>query len=371
MLRPTLLLLLTLCLLAPMGGASYLQQDFERTAPDRPPPERPRTDPIRRVIQSLRVREGCTYRRLTIFLLELDEPEDPTPYTSVQQALAAGVLDVRESQQDNISALRVRNRGTDAVLMLAGEVLLGGKQNRILRDDVLLSPRSDWVRVPVACVEERRWSRQSRPFQRRIHMAPLQLRAASQSGRSQDGIWHDIRGYHERFGVESKSRDLAAIRDTERVRQALRDYRRHFGRHCWRPETVGMVVARRGRIVGADIFCNARVFRQHRDRLLDSYAIDCIAPQPRQKEADRDRHPIGGEDARHFLRRTLRAAITHKPGHGSGFNLTVSGEDIRGAGIIRRRRLLHAALYPRIITIPPSPPRPHPSSGRGRGTPHE
>lgn len=371
-----LILLVVLSTLILPAGASYLEDNYERTPSGEttPPPERHSENPLRRVVRRLKVRDGCYYRGLTVFLLELEEPEDQTVYVSAEEALGDGTLHVRETGEEVISALRVRNRGKRAVLLLAGEVLLGGKQNRILRDDVLLSPGSGWVRVPVACVEERRWSEKSEKFRRRVRMAPQQLRAASQAGRSQKELWQGVRGYHERFGVESKSRDLAAIRDSEGVQEALRNYRRHFSRHCWRPEVVGMVVARRGRIVGTDVFCNAPVFRKHRDRLLDSYAIDCIAHHHDSIERVPERRRIGREDARRFLRRTLHAQITSKPGHGSGRRLGVEGDAIHGAGLDYRSSLLHAALYPRriIITPPPHPiPPPRPPHPIPRPRPHD
>jgi hypothetical protein len=371
-----LIILMALCTLALAAEASYLEGNYERTPSGQttPPPERHTENPLRRVVRRLRVRDGCYYRGLTVFLLELEDPENETVYVSAEEALAEGTLDVRETGEDLISALRVRNEGRRPVLLLAGEVLLGGKQNRILRDDVLLSPRSGWVRVPVACVEERRWSERSQKFRRRVRLAPQQLRAASQAGRSQKELWQGVRGYHERFGVESESRDLSALRDAEGVQAALRDYRRHFSRHCWRPEVVGMVVARRGRIVGADIFCNTGVFRKHRDRLLDSYAIDCIAHHSPDIKRVPERHRVDREDARRFLRRTLHAQITSNPGHGSGRRFSVEGDAIRGAGLAHRRSLLHAALYPRRIVIAPPPhpiPCPRPPHPRPRPYPRD
>ena len=45
-----------------------------------------------------------------------------------------------EREQTTVPELLVDNRGKVAVLLLAGEILVGGKQNRVLKEDLLLPP---------------------------------------------------------------------------------------------------------------------------------------------------------------------------------------------------------------------------------------
>ncbi len=44
------------------------------------------------------------------------------------------------------------------MVLLAGEILLGGKQNRVMTEDILLPPLSAPVDLQVYCVEQGRWS---------------------------------------------------------------------------------------------------------------------------------------------------------------------------------------------------------------------
>jgi len=370
--RNTILWLITLIVAvsASPAQASYLTSDYEETprqapprriAPPPPAPQNPMTDLVRRV----RVRAPYHYRGLTVFLLEMDGPTDGTGYLSTQEALAAGMLAVQEKGSGSVPSLQVENTGKRPVLMLGGELLLGGKQNRVLREDVLLPPESGPVEVPVLCIERGRWTRHSAQFESKRSVAPLTVRGSAQAGRSQDEIWEGVAGYQRTLNVDSATQDLQAIHDSEEVRKALADYRDHVQRHCWRDDTVGMVVARYGRVVGADLFCNAALFRKHRNRLLDSYALDCIAHGvPREDHELRIVVP-SVLAARHFLERAFRADYSWKPGPGAGRLLSAGGAGVTGSALVYGDVALHACLFPQEVIIvrpphPEPPPRPIP-----------
>jgi hypothetical protein len=272
---------------------------------------------------------------------------------------------VEEKGRGMVPMLVVRNAGKRPVLMLGGELLLGGRQNRVLREDVLLPARSDWVEVPVLCIEQGRWRGESSRFESRRSVAPFALRGAAQAGRSQSEIWAGVSGYQQRFEIDSETQDLQAIQDSPEVRKALAEYRTDFARHCWRGEQVGMVVARWGRIVGADVFCNARMFRKHRDRLLESYALDCIACETMHLRRVPPR--LGHGEAERFLRRALRADYRWRRSPGLGRLLSLSGARIDGSALVHRGEVLHSCLLAEgEFTVPIVRPMPEPSPRRPR-----
>ena len=69
-------------------------------------------------------------------------PGAPLAVRTLAEARSRGELVVTERDQATVSALVVENRGPVHVLLLAGEILQGGKQNRIVVEDVLVPPRS-------------------------------------------------------------------------------------------------------------------------------------------------------------------------------------------------------------------------------------
>ncbi len=187
-------------------------------------------------------------------------------------------------------------------------------------------------------------------------MAEARTRGSVLAGESQARILEDVDRYQESVGVRIETQDLSAVQDSPHVKKELDDYGRHFRRHGWRPRAVGMVVARWGEIVGADIFANAGLFRNHRDRLLDSYALDCIAYR---RGASKIAPPhVGRVQAERFLRCVLRARAAWRSTPGRGRQLRVRGAGIRGSALVVEDEVMHAALFPGGTVIIVAPRRP-------------
>ena len=117
---------------------AYLEEDPQAAVPTtqrvRPepvePPERiipPRPEnALVRTVRRITVREPHTYRGLTVFQLELARVDDETDYDSLDEAVRRGTLTVTEKGDGSVPVLMARNEGRQAILMLTGEILLGG-----------------------------------------------------------------------------------------------------------------------------------------------------------------------------------------------------------------------------------------------------
>ena len=348
--------------------ASYLEEP-EEVAPARPivpPPPLP-DNPLTEVVRHVTVGGGHTYKGLTVFPLTIPKVTDGTDYLSLSEALQEELLVITEKGRGSVPALMAENVSGRFILVLAGEVVSGGKQNRTLRQDVLLPPKSGKIELPVLCVERGRWSGRDMSFKKNPAMAALNVRAAAQAGESQEAVWSGVGYYQAGLNVTSGTEDLQAVTDSAEVQRALADYRSAFAGH-WPPRAVGMVVARYWRIVGADLFCSPDVFEKHRDRLLESYAVDCYVSRKQQELTDRERivpAPIGRREAERFLRRVLRAEHTWAPTPGAGRLLQVQGTGVNGLALVRDKAVVvHAGLFaqdlirPLLDTMPAPPPTP-------------
>lgn len=348
--------------------AAYLEDDDAAEAPARlivaprppPPPQPVPGNPLTRAVRRMSVRRGYSYKGLTVFPVETPHVLDRTDYPSIAEALRRGVLRITEKGTGSVPVLLAENTGDRPILMLAGEMVLGGKQNRILREDLLL-PASGRLELPVLCVERRRWSGPDAVFKSNTAIAALNVRAAASTRQDQEAVWKGVSYNQAALGVSSPTEDLQAVQDSPEVREAVADYVEGFRKH-WRPDTVGMVVAKHGRIVGVDVFCNAALFRKHRDRILESYAVDCYVARRRLRAggtAWRELVPDRRE-AERFLRRTLRAHHEWRVTPGAGRLLAVSGAGLRGTGLVYRQALLHASLFAEDLVIMPPVPLPRP-----------
>ncbi len=127
---------------------------------------------IAEYIEGIAVARPQAHKNLTVFplvsgrVLELD-------YLTLDEALDQDVIDVLElDEQGSVPELKVTNRADTMILILDGEELVGARQNRIVNTTILIAGRDTLV-IPVSCVEQGRWSWQSKKFfsQRRV-MSP-------------------------------------------------------------------------------------------------------------------------------------------------------------------------------------------------------
>ena len=108
------------------------------------------------------VRTGPAVARAGLHVVWLaGRPASPLPVVTLDEARQRGDLRIVEREHATVPTLIVENRGKSHALLLAGEILLGGKQNRVLVEDVLLPPASGPRDIGVYCVEQGRWAGRS------------------------------------------------------------------------------------------------------------------------------------------------------------------------------------------------------------------
>ena len=85
-------------------------------------------------------------------------------YCTLDEAMSAGTLDVTEvSAQGSIPELKVESRSDVMTFLMAGEQVLGAKQNRVLNVSLMVGAHAA-LSVPVSCVEGGRWRYRSAKF---------------------------------------------------------------------------------------------------------------------------------------------------------------------------------------------------------------
>jgi hypothetical protein len=227
----------------------------------------------------VRVGEPIRCAGMTLFPLFTEESTGgDLDYILAHEAISAGMVVVSEvSEAGSVSEVVVENNGRLPVLILEGTELRGARQNRMVNRTVLIGGKSH-VRIPVACVERRRWRYQSRQFSSGSHCPPsmgslLKRIASGKHGSHSDQIalWGEIRRRHETMGVSSPTDDLHAALEThreriERVQEQL----------PYPQDASGVAIALGGRIVAIEIFDKPETLRKLWGRLVQGIAIDAL-----------------------------------------------------------------------------------------------
>ena len=350
-------LLLTIVMTAAVASVAYLESEGDRplSKPVRPiPPVRPETG-VHLPALAQRVTIGGVHRwsGLTFYPLELRARHSMTRILTLDQALHRGELAIREMGEGRVSRLEVRNDATRPVFLMAGELILGGKQNRMVRDDVLLSRRSGWREIAVYCGEQHRW-RESGLFKSGGTLSAPALRKMASSGVGQDRIWGEIGSQLKAAEVESETANYQQFFESpERRRRLASCVERLRPLPC--PRTVGCVVVRGHRIVGCDLFGDPELFAALWPKLCRSYGAEVMASRPPIDLYSKQRvAPVREAQVRRFLDGIARARFSRRSTPGLGKLWGVHAE-ADGTSLEHFGGVVHAGLFPARMTIQPRP----------------
>jgi len=118
---------------------------------------------VRAYLRSAEILGIEQYKGLAI--AKLATQESGLEHLVLSDALGEGLM-IKES--NDVGKLYVKNKTGERVLGIAGEYVVGGKQNRALKRTVYLGPGFEGY-VPVHCVEQGRWYFASRDRGHRAH----------------------------------------------------------------------------------------------------------------------------------------------------------------------------------------------------------
>jgi len=347
--------------MASVNGA-YLESDPGNTAPPpavvRPPTPWSSDNPLRILARQVDVGEAVGYRELTVFPLTLRRAAE-SGIATLDQTLAHDGLTIREQDEPNVATLRVRNTSSRPVLLMAGEILQGGRQNRIVREDVLLPADSSFVQVPVYCGEQRRWEGGKQEFKTSGGLAGHEVRGMAARAAPQADVWQAIDSQLLSARVEAPTRNVQTIYDDKEAQRAASEAVQNLMGVVGR-ETVGVMVISRGQVLSCDLFSDPELLAQLWPKICRAHAVDeCLGRNRPLPEEIQWRPPDRGR-AWSFLTDIAAARMTSQETPGAGETIVVSGA-VEGRALVWREHVAHAALFP---ASPPIRPLPRMSSER-------
>lgn len=203
-------------------------------------------------------------------------------YLVLDEAMAEGL--VRVSERGPVNSLTLENRADRPLFLLAGEVILGGKQDRIIGKNTIITAHAT-VELPVFCVEHGRWSGRQATFASAGVLAHSALREKA-SFDDQGEVWEEVASKNHKRRTTNPTdtyRATAAQQTGAELGawdEALDVQLRALPAEA-RAAVVGYAVALGGEVVAVDVFDSPRLFARLDRKLRRSYyaeAIDVAAP---------------------------------------------------------------------------------------------
>jgi hypothetical protein len=166
-------------------------------------------------------------------------------------------------------------------------VLAGGKQNRVVIEDILLPPRSGERSLGVYCVEQGRWDASRSGFRSTGGLAGASLRARVMAKSDQRTVWSTVKEYAASARAASPTSSYTAVMESATVDKRREEVERQIeGRAP--AGSVGVAVFHGARLLGLDVFADASLFARQWPKLLRAAVVDTLVRPAATPAADDD-----------------------------------------------------------------------------------
>ena len=234
-----------------------------------------------------------------------------------------------------VNRLVLVNNSKRPLLLLAGEVVAGGKQDRVIGKDRIVPPESDPVDLSVFCVEPGRWvatsdhfgtsgalygagggvgsgvgSGSGAPAPTTLMVQPS-VRAKAMADQDQQKVWDEVRKQQASMAqtvevtgaamggpttsaeeIRSTSSYARVMENKEVAKQVdavakpVEESYHSLIRQLRDRNAVGVVVAVNGRIIWADIFASSDLLEKYWPKLVRSYASEAVVTRAKEIGVD-------------------------------------------------------------------------------------
>jgi len=246
--------------------------------------------------QSVAIHPPFTLHGLGVYFLETPVSANLTDceFTTLLDALEAGLVIIQERRLPTIRQLRVENRSDKLVFVLPGIMVFGGYQDRVIATAAVLDPAEQTLDLPAFCVEPGRWHPiRGREFYvsraKEMHYAPRKVRTAALLQKNQLAVWEATASYREqaRTSVQAPlySSSLRDVIEYHDLAKAITD----FGQECENAlasfaNANGLAFVLGDSVVEIDLFGTPQLLRICAPILIQSYARDAIITRQTEKQ---------------------------------------------------------------------------------------
>jgi hypothetical protein len=294
---------------------------------------------LKEFVKNCKLGKAVSFKNLTIFPVSPAKIPNLPRILTLDEASKSDELVISEVGEGEVNKVSLQNNSKNYVFIMAGEILTGCKQDRVLKNDILLPPKSKKFIVPAYCVEARRWQWTSPRFSPAPAMASVGVRKRAEIDESQTDVWDEISSTLRTFSAKVPGEALKEIYEVPQVKgkmdgyfKALENIPRDY------PEATGIIVFIGKEFLCFDIFGGNELFKNLYPKLLKSYILEALAREGEDGKASR-------EKALGVLRELAgaEAKMGEKPPEGNLLEIETS--TIKGSALIFKEGVVHLAVF--------------------------
>jgi hypothetical protein len=270
-----------------------------------------------------KVLPAIVHGNLAIFPVTAIHSYDTSQLMTLDEGVRSGQVTVTEAGEERglirpgqpwperregaeVNRLVLYNNSTHPLLLLAGEIVTGGKQDRVIGSDRIVPPNTGPIDLGVFCVEPGRWVASSANFgSMGAQMAQPSVRTPAMAERDQSQVWANVRSSNASMARKLSSADAASVGGTSSYAKVFEsapvakmvsayggaESGQEILRELRGKGAVGVVVAVNGRVLWADVFASTELLSKYWPKLMRSYVAEAMtsangSSTPELHEAD-------------------------------------------------------------------------------------
>jgi hypothetical protein len=350
---------------------------------------------VRTLIEGVRAGEPQRAGGLTLIPLVAasEQVKRQTGYLPLEVALRQHLVAITEQARAAVPELLATSTADEPVVLVGGEQVIGGLQNRVLNTTILVAAHAAQA-IPVTCVEAGRWhdatadyptfeapvadgdssnvgntanvaqgpgsatprerGRAARAFSsdeaayaslRRMHSKSVTASLSSGSGHRSDqgAVWGEVSARMMSTNSYSPSAAMDTLYKSPERASKLAETMAGLKR----PEgALGFVAVVGGAVLGAEIFSDEALANAYWEKLARSYAVEALdAPASETVDSETGDTADKRSEAQ-LLADALAADIQIHPSPGLGADARLVGATVSGAGLVYDGAVVHLSLFP-------------------------
>ena len=210
-------------------------------------------------------------------------------YLTLRDAIAKNKIKITEKTNGgSVNNLSIENISSDTIIIVGGDVVKGGKQDRIIQNDILLKPKSGKQDLKVFCVESGRWtaggnsrvsSGNSAPeeFKGYYNKGTMSLRKVVEKEKDQAKVWAKVDEINDANKTTTSTKTYTALSNSADFNKRLEKYLQFFkNKFETEQNIIGVVVVTGSKVLGCDMFATHELFSKQFESLLHSYTTEAI-----------------------------------------------------------------------------------------------
>ena len=260
---------------------------------------------------------------------------------TLKKGFELGLAEVKECDNSQVNTLIVKNKAVTPLILIDGEEVVGGDQNRIVNATILIDAKSE-MGIPVSCTEKGRWAYKSE-FKQSNYIANYNTRRAKEYASRkhhhyQDVIWSSINDLENENAFASPTSAMEESYENLKI-----DHNKIIKEFEIVPGQNGVLIIVDGEIKGFELFLNSEIYKEFHEKILKSYLID--------SKIENKTFTINTDAAQTVINNALNSTFEKKKNNGVEEAFEFENDEGLGTLYTYKDQIIHLSYFKKLDDI--------------------